>query len=357
MSYILLTERRVSNEYRHETMQLRGRAGFHVLQADYRLLQESGARMKILYIAKHNSGGNDDEGAIAYALRKLGHEVYCWQESEAQRVVPMHSDFVLFHHWNNVDAIKRLRFPKVFWCFDLIHWPGDPSMAKRNNDRVLWAGTMTGQVVIGFMTDGDWVAEDRTGKLYWLPQGADERPELTYNAITMRPGPDDPKDPSAKFLTATEVTTDILFVGGVDYGRAGFITEMQTKYGEGFRYIKSGCYGPALEYEIRRAKIVVAPDTPVTDRYWSNRIYNVLKHGGFLLHPYSKGLVEQFGDSVEWYESRAQLHRLIGWALGLSDDPRRRHVQRTQEILNAKHLYRHRCEQLCGIVKEKLCLI
>ena len=39
--------------------------------------------MKVAYVARHQPHGNDDEGAVAFALEQLGHEVLRIEEVEA----------------------------------------------------------------------------------------------------------------------------------------------------------------------------------------------------------------------------------------------------------------------------------
>jgi len=54
--------------------------------------------LKILYVARHTCGLNDDEGAITYGLESLGHTVIKIQQDlgfEAQAIRDV--DFCLFH--------------------------------------------------------------------------------------------------------------------------------------------------------------------------------------------------------------------------------------------------------------------
>ena len=142
--------------------------------------------MKILFVARHNSGDNDDEGAVAYALRKLGHEVLCIQEKKTHReqastlqgmVATFKPDFCLFFKWDNYDEIRWIssKCPCVFWFFDLISNTDDPTLTGRMRMRRNWLDAIIPHCKLAFFTDGDEVAKDQTGKLRWLMQGADER--------------------------------------------------------------------------------------------------------------------------------------------------------------------------------------
>src|SRR5205823_14840551 len=93
-----------------------------------------------MYVAKHNSGGNDDEGAICYALTELGHQVTCIAEDggrkDAVRLQADH-DFLLFHKWSDWDVLSRLSIQKVFFYFDMVD-SHDPTLAGRYSDRREW---------------------------------------------------------------------------------------------------------------------------------------------------------------------------------------------------------------------------
>jgi hypothetical protein len=293
-----------------------------------------GIGMRIIYLAKHDSGGNDDEGAITFALEKLGHEVVRVPENKPEWAKRLAGDFLLCHHLHDLGALNGIKIPKVFWCFDLIEWDNSP----RHKARPLWIKELTKRCDLGFCTDGDWVAKDDTGKLHWLTQGADEREFEKWTLPITRP-------------------VDVLFVGGIGYGRDKFVEELRAKYGEKFKHVLKGCYGPALEYQIRSAKIVVAPDSPVTDQYWSNRVYNVLRMGGFLLHSWSEGLAKQYSEPMVlvFYKDLPLCDVIDKW---LSQDyPSLSQLAGygQHRTMNC-HTYRHRCVELIRIVKERLCL-
>jgi len=134
--------------------------------------------MKILYVARHGPQDNMDEDAIAYALQQLGHEVICIQERHGKDALGYQADFCLFHKWEDHATIEQMKLPKVFWYFDLVR-TDDLELRQRTITREDWVNFATNQCDLGFLTDGDWVNQDKTGKLNWLTQGADER-TLTY---------------------------------------------------------------------------------------------------------------------------------------------------------------------------------
>lgn len=311
--------------------------------------------MKILYIAYHDYGHNDDEGAIAYALEKLGHEVV--KVKEFGETIPLDDlakldqtfDFCLFHKWSNVSFIKRLKCPKVFWYFDLVDWPQDLTLASRCEWRKRWMAEVIPLVDLGFCTDGDWVERyndrcfgstrgDFQPKLVTLRQGADER------VI----GPGDPGPPLDK---------DVLFVGsvkGCGVKRESFVRELQDRYGDRLQVITHGIYRRDLADLIAKVKVVVCPDSPVTDKYWSNRIYVMAGFGACIVHPFCWGInsARDYVAGVLGYPSRADLFDYID---GLVADAGKRKEMARLALADVqdRHLYRHRVEQLISILRDR----
>jgi hypothetical protein len=298
--------------------------------------------VKVLYIARHDQvdTSNDDEGAVAHAFRELGHEVVCIHEGIRSHIDWRGFDFLLFHKWDNFTEIHRLskRVPLVFWYFDLVDHP-DPTLHRRCSMRRQWMEAVVPNVRAGFCTDGDWVMGDRSGKLHWLPQGADGRVVGKGSVIPLPTG-----------------RIPILFTGISKGGqkRQSFVDEMTARYGSNFQHTSSGFYDRNLSNLIATADIMVAPDSPVTDSYWSNRVYLTLGYCGFLLHPYCEELFKQYSHTEEivYYRSREHLHERIDFFL--------RHPSAREEIAacgfertQREHLYRHRVEQMLKVMKER----
>ncbi len=304
--------------------------------------------MRILYVAKHGSGGNQDEEAIAYALAQLGHEVFAVPEQPRREIWDWpKADLCLFHKWDDVNAMVGIDCPKVFWYFDLVDH-ADPLLALRSVHRKAWMERVLPHVDLGFCTDGDWVErrnhDQESDKLIQLSQGFDDR---------------------IKTAPTTLVKIDLLFTGLVrkcGKGRSNFLADMMERYGERFKHVAAGSHGKNLAELIAQSKIVVAPDAPVSNKYWSNRVYWALGLGGFLLHPWTDGLARQYpvGDGWEprergfaFYHDRIDLHDKIGFYL---KQPEERllisSVGRARTL--AEHTYTCRVRKLLEVVKERL---
>lgn len=286
--------------------------------------------MRVVYVAKHGSGGNDDEGAVAYALETLGHTVTRLPESVTE--LP-HGDLLLFHKWDNAHAVSAFRGHKAFWYFDLVEFP-DVAVAARCAARAAWMERMMPTVDTGFCTDGDWSARFPK-KLVQLSQGADSRIIGRGRAST---------------------SCDILFTGVRNGGekRASFVDEMKRTYKSRFAHVSHGVHGRELANYIAGAKIVVAPDGPVTDSYWSNRVYLALGFGAFLLHPYCGKLTEHYADRLHlvYYYDRKDLHYKI--SKYLDDSGERSRVSDTGLAHTMEqHTYLHRCSALMEEVQKR----
>ncbi len=280
--------------------------------------------MRVVYVAKHDSGGNDDEGAIHFALEKLGHDVVRVREAHSKKTERIEADFLLCHHWHDYATLAKVTIPKVCWCFDLIDWP---TPAGRHAERREWARRMADLCDVCFFTDGDWAA--RNGG-QWLTQGADERESAEWSLGTNG--------------------VDVLFVGGIGYGRDKFVQEMRMMYGGyRFKHIAKGCHGAALQHEIASAKIIVAPPTPISARYWSNRVYNMLRMGGFMLHPHIAELKSQL-PCLPTYTTMDDLHGMIDYYRG-KPEQRKQIAELGHRYVMQHHTYRHRVEAIVDAVK------
>lgn len=311
--------------------------------------------MKIVYVARHGQvDSNDDEGAVTHALEALGHEVVKVNEGSCQaggrkaNGLPR-GDFLLFHKWANTSCLRKADMPRVFWYFDLVNYPQDRSLETRDKSRIHWMNVVLPLADLGFCTDGDWVrgvtlqgdaAEANKHKLVWLTQGCDERVTGFGRATAQR-------------ARVPILFTGIRANGGRD--RAAFVDAMSARWGDKFHYVQSGTYRRKLADLIAQSDIVVGPTSPVTDYYWSNRVYNSLGMGAFMLHADALGLHNHYEDGEElvYYRDLADLHELINYYLA-KPDVRANIARRALDRSLTHHTYRRRCELLVHTVKERL---
>lgn len=302
--------------------------------------------MKILYVAKHNPFDNEDELAIAHALRELGHQVEQVMEFNGHSCPRISADFCLFHKWSDYEVMRLTakNMPLVCWFFDQMDSSFDIELSERTQHRLAWAAEITDIVSLFCLTDGDWVNRDKTGKLRWLCQGADERKIGPGNAAECH-----------------EWVPEILFHGTISHGvkRSQHIQHLVNRWGTRFGVIGSGRpatrrHGRALANILAKAAVTISPDGLQTDHYWSNRVYLVNGFAGFLLHPYCEGLSEHYDwRQLATYQSYNELDSLISYYLsGVGAQEREQLRFNAFEETKKRHLYRHRVEKLLEYVKE-----
>ena len=309
--------------------------------------------MKIVYIAKHNSGGNDEEGAISHALELLGHKVHRIHERKVPTLSPITGDLLLFHKWFDIEKLDKISIPKVFWYFDLVN-SGDHTLLERDCNRKMWMRLTIPRVDLGFCTDGDFVIENRPEtrstryvvsekdgmKLHILRQGFDSR---WFDKGVV----------NAKNTPRNDVFLPAIRRGG-GVRREEFIDRVNTDYSGRITHRLSGAHGQELANLIANHKVVIAPDYPISDNYWSNRVYLILGNGGLLLHPYSKGLSMSFtsGLHILYYHDYESLQTLIEKYCECEEIRKLITVNAVNEV-KLNHTYVHRCTQLLDVVKHR----
>ncbi len=236
--------------------------------------------MKIAYVAKHGQNNNDDEGAITFALRKLGHTVSCISERDGIEVLAIPYDLVLFHKWKDIETISRIPCPTICWFFDEVHG----RRVKFIYDRAISCTTVA-------LTDGKFVVEAGKPNIIHMSQGADER------VVPWRKGGNQ----------------YILYIGDKRGPRKEFIRDLEANFPIIVRGTNSNrVYKEHLAELISSASICVAPSTPVHKGYWSNRAYLLSSYGGVVAHA-DCDLVNHYAPNKEmlFYGSTEELYSLL----------------------------------------------
>lgn len=242
--------------------------------------------MNILYIGKF-ANFFSTENYVSHALGELGHRIVKLPYrdlktlEQAVGIIRAHKiDMVLFSKPSNpifkdlCKYCKRTKVTTVTWLWDLFFgFPGGRVFPKqaRYSDYV-------------FSTDGghdiDWV-------------------NMGINHQVLRQGIHHPD----AFMHPPKYKYDIVFIGNTyriaAYSeRLSILGSLRKRYGRRFR-IECNIRGADLNKFLSQSRIVVGHsiDSP---HYWSNRIYEVLGRGGFLLHPHTEGLEEEFKEGVHY---------------------------------------------------------
>lgn len=157
---------------------------------------------------------------------------------------------------------------------------------------------------------------------------------------------------------------DVGFVGSYDYHpewpyRRELVDFLRRSYGR--RFVKYGSpekqiRGHAVNQLYASVKVLVGDslclgfDHP---HYWSDRIYETLGRGGFMIHPYIRGLEEELEDRkhVVYYPfgDFDELRRLCDYYVA-HDDEREAIRSAGHEHVKANCTYVHRMRQMLGIL-------
>lgn len=155
---------------------------------------------------------------------------------------------------------------------------------------------------------------------------------------------------------------DVIFTGQYHYHpewpyRPQLIDWLHSTYGDRFTRIAGDTpagtvRGHQLNYLYASSKVVVGDSLNIGFKYpdyWSDRVYEVMGRGGFLIMPRIQGLERSFDDAIHlrYYDfgDFDQLKYLIDYYL--DHDVEREAIRRAgHEEVKAKHTYVHRWQQI-----------
>jgi glycosyltransferase involved in cell wall biosynthesis len=287
-------------------------------------------------------------------LESMGHHVIRLQESESTSEDvfnnAINSDLFVWvhtHGWNTpgimtmqdvLIRLKKHKVPSMTYHLDL--WLG----LSRQKD--LRRKPVYQHIDHFFTVDrkmAEWFNTRTNVKGHYVPAGVYDK-ECVY--------------------TPTAPKEDVIFVGSKTYHpewpyRPKLINFLSKTYGTRFNlYGREGLgivRGQDLNNLYASTKVVVGdtlcPNFDYPD-YWSDRIYETIGRGGFLIHPYIKGLEKEFEDKkhVVFYEynNLNQLQELINYYL--EHDAEREEIRRSgHELVKNNYTYKNRWQ---AILKE-----
>lgn len=313
--------------------------------------------MKIIYVGNFTQP-HCTEVHISKTLQDMGHTVVEVQENPRNKrgLINMARgcDLFLFTRtWNNcvtlehLKQLKALGIPTVSYHLDL--YIGLQRESGLDNDP-FWKTEYV------FSPDGDpesqKVFESKGINHFYLKPGVfkDECIRLNKN-----------KDES--------LAGDVIFVGGgIGYGhsewpyRGQLVTWLQNTYGD--QYKKFGhpertVRNLELNQLYSNSKIVVGDTLCLGFNhpyYWSDRVYETIGRGGFMIHPYIKGMEEEFtdGKDIVFYEYNDWdgLKEKIDYYL--ANPKKREKIQKAgQKLVREKATYHNRLQQMLDTVNNK----
>lgn len=297
------------------------------------------------------------ESHHAAALEELGHEVIRLQEPKvhADQIceTALAADLFVWiktHGWSTPGdmhrTLRRLReaqVPAISYHLDLYmplrrwaQYKSDPYLMELDHfftvDRLM----------------ADWLNQNTPVKGHYLPAGV-HGPECY---------PAEPTSPHGN---------QVIFVGQRNYHpewpyRPKLIDWLHNVYGNQFTRIAGDTpAGTTRGHDLNRlyasSKVAVGdtlcPNFDYPD-YWSDRVYETLGRGGFLIHPHVPGMEQHFTDGEHLvfyrYGDFDQLRTLINHYLA-NDEAREQIRKAGHEHVKANHTYAHRWQQILDTVR------
>jgi spore maturation protein CgeB len=285
-------------------------------------------------------------------LQSMGHKVIKLQETEAKSeeilATARKSDLFIWvhtHGWktpgrltmsNVLKQLKNEKIPTMTYHLDL--WFG----LKRQKD--LSSDPVYKEIGHFFTVDSkmaDWFNKKTDVKGHYIPAGVFDK-EATYKPTKI-------------------LSHEVVFVGSKRYHpewkyRSQLIDWLQATYDKRFEHwgndgIKT-IRGKNLNHLYASTKIVVGdtlcPNFSYPD-YWSDRVYETLGRGGFIIHPYISGMEKEFTDKEHLvfyeYKNFKQLKELIDYYLE-HDEEREQIRLAGHNLVKEKYTYKNRWEQI-----------
>jgi len=185
-----------------------------------------------------------------------------------------------------------------------------------------------------FLADGTWVRRFENEKIHVLhPAAKENMPKGTFKK---------------------ELQCDIAMIGTLYGDRMKQFEFLKSKFGDGFKLFDDK-FGKDFADVCKSAKVVLAPQYPFDDFYWSDRIYNVAAAGGVCIHPRAYGITEEgFKDGEHYidYYTEQDLFVTLSMILEKESDKVRKGISQQAKAFVKAHTYGHRVEEILNIIKK-----
>jgi hypothetical protein len=280
-------------------------------------------------------------------LESMGHKVIRMQESEAksEEILKNAIDSDLFiwihtHGWRTpgkyemgqvLRTLADYNIPTMTYHLDL--WFGLQRQKDLNNHPVY-------KYINHFFTVdkkmADWFNEKTNVKGHYIPAGVYDKECI---------------------IKEVELKNDVIFVGSKKYHpewqyRPQLIDWLTETYKDRFSHYGNGglpsIRGTKLNKLYWATKIVVGDTLCINFKYpdyWSDRVYETMGRGGFIIHPYISGMEREFEDKkhLVFYEygNFNQLKELIDYYL--EHDEEREAIRKAgHQLVKNKYTYKNR---------------
>jgi hypothetical protein len=287
----------------------------------------------------------------AASLQALGHNVIKLQETKATSEeilkVALESDLFVWvhtHGWNTpgdlsmARVLKRIKAKNIStMTYHLDLWLGLGRESDLDKDPVY-------KYIDHFFTVdkqmAQWLNNNTAVKGHYLQAGVYE---------------------DECYIDDTDENRNVIFVGSKGYHpewkyRPYLIQWLKQSFGRHFEHWGGDGLGVKRGHELNKlyasAKVVVGDTLCINYNYpyyWSDRVYETIGRGGFIIHPYIKGMEEHFEDKkhLVFYEYRnmKQLKELVSYYL-THDEEREAIRKQGHEHVKQNHTYTNRWQTI-----------
>jgi len=184
-----------------------------------------------------------------------------------------------------------------------------------------------------FVTDETWKRRFNNEKLFVLHPAASE------------------KKYRGKFKE--ELKCDIAMLGSLYGERFKQFEFLKAKFGDHFNYYDDK-FGKDFADVCKSSKIIIVPQHPFDDFYWSDRIYNILSNGGLCIHPRAYGLQEEgFIDGTHFIDYYTEQDLFVTLTMVLDDKSKklRKGISEIGGEFVKNHTYGQRIEEMFNTIQ------
>lgn len=306
--------------------------------------------MKMVFLGNF-SVDYSSENHHKLTLESLGHEVIALQEGRvnSNQVLEACKDAQLFiwvhtHGWQTegdmVAVLKELTIPTMTYHLDL--WFGIERQKDLEQDEFY---KHIGHFFTVDKLMADWFNENTEVKGHYLQAGVFDQ-ECVMSEAEIIPSP----------------SRSVMFVGSKGYHpewqwRPQLLNWLKKTYGDKFTHVGGDgdtgtVRGLQLNYLYKTSKVSVGDSLCLSfdyPYYWSDRVYETLGRGGFMIHPFIEGMQEDFEDGKHLvffkFGDFDDLKSKIDYYLE-HDDEREAIRRAGHEHVKANHTYKNRWQTI-----------
>lgn len=216
-------------------------------------------------------------------------------------------------------VLQAIKCKKVMWFMEKV-WLGKGNIVEK----------LLPEVDYAFFTDGTWVRRVKE-KVHFLP-----------TASPMKP---------LRGKYRTDLACDIAYVGQMYGPRTQEYEFLKEHFGDGIKCFNDK-FGQDFADLCVSAKVMVVPRFPFDDFFWSDRIYQMLACGAFVVHQRAYGLKEEgFRDGVHYfeYERDQDFMALMESVFEKGMEKMRKNIAKTGKFFVKGHTYLERVQTLLKI--------